>query len=72
MGYGPGILRYYQTYAGTGTCMLTLTQAMGINADGNSPPMNYHNHPVTISVAPTSISVTRDTSSSGIVTYPTQ
>jgi hypothetical protein len=73
MGYGPAVTRYYQTYAGSNGCTFQMTQAMSVNSNaGQGQPVLYASHPVTVSVMPTSVSVTRDNASSGTLTYPAQ
>lgn len=71
IGYSPAVLRYYQTYAGSGNCSLQLQQAMQINADNNGW-QTYATNSMTISVQPSQVSVTRGGATATKNPYPVQ
>ncbi len=60
IGYGPGVLRYFQTRVGT--CSLTVPQQMSISSE-NNPWVQYKRNQITVSVTPTGVTVQRDAAS---------
>jgi len=73
IGYSPSVTRYYQTYAlnGAGSCSLTGNQLMSIRV-GAITYSQYATNSVSVTVNPSSLSVTRGNATGTKNPYPVQ